>query len=145
IGTAIMLISTAIPFIWMGVSLTIRRLRTLGWPVLWACLFFVPYANFIFFAVLALKKSPSAPPVHRGEGAKVTFSNAMLVSVVVAAVCIALVIVATVLLQAYGWGLFVGVPFFTGFIPAVVYRSGENLTFRAGVRMMVTIQALVAL
>ena len=53
--SAMLMLALAIPFIWAGVNLTARRLRSLGWPVFLVCLFFAPYLNFIFFALLAFK------------------------------------------------------------------------------------------
>lgn len=146
ISAAVMMVSVAIPFIWIGINLTIRRLRTLGWSSLWACLFFVPYANFILFALLSIKtvsvKNAGQRATNQGHP---LFSNGMLVALIVTGVCMALATIATVKLEAYGWGLFVGVPFFTGFVPAVVYRSNEPLTFRAGIGLMAMTQGLIAL
>src|SRR3569832_969887 len=59
---AAMMLALAVPFIWIGVNLTLRRLRTLNWPALWACTFFVPYVNFVFFATLVFKRTPSRRP-----------------------------------------------------------------------------------
>src|SRR5437899_645196 len=42
----------AVPFITIGVWLTVLRLRSVGLSSAWAVLFFVPVVNFAFFAVL---------------------------------------------------------------------------------------------
>src|SRR3712207_3769507 len=42
IGPSIAMVAIALPFIWMGVTLTLRRLLTLRWPAWLACLFFFP-------------------------------------------------------------------------------------------------------
>jgi hypothetical protein len=42
----------ALPFITIGVWLTVLRLRSVGLSTAWAILFFVPVVNFAFFAVL---------------------------------------------------------------------------------------------
>lgn len=43
----------ALPFIWAGVVLTIRRLRSAGLPVFLVYLFFVPFVNLLMFIVLS--------------------------------------------------------------------------------------------
>ncbi|HEY2509374.1 MAG TPA: DUF805 domain-containing protein [Polyangiaceae bacterium] len=49
----LVLVGTALPFIMVGVALTIRRLRDAGLPAGLALFFFVPFVKFLFFAVLA--------------------------------------------------------------------------------------------
>jgi len=143
---AMVMIALAIPFIWIGVNLTVRRLRTLGWAPLWACVFFAPYVNFFLFALLVVKRTSGVRAENRAESSNVSgFANAGLVAALVTLLCMAVAILATIGLKAYGWGLFVGVPFFTGFIPAVVYQPREHLTLRQAIGMMASIQALVAL
>jgi uncharacterized membrane protein YhaH (DUF805 family) len=47
----------AMPFIWVGLAMTTRRLRDAGWPV-WLCaLFFVPIVNVIFLVALCFLPS----------------------------------------------------------------------------------------
>src|SRR5262245_26004187 len=53
------LLLVAIPFIWIGVNLTSRRVKTLGWPSSLVCLFFVPYLNFLLFGALGLTTTPA--------------------------------------------------------------------------------------
>jgi hypothetical protein len=146
IPAVMMMIALAVPFVWIGVNLTVRRLRTLGWSPLWACVFFVPYLNFFLFALLTVKATSGTPAENRAAGSNVSgFGNAGLVAALVTVLSMAFAIFATIGLKAYGWGLFVGVPFFTGFIPAVVFRPREHLTFRQAIGLMASIQALVAL
>ena len=39
----------ALPFIYVGIVLTVKRLRSLGWPIYSSVLFFVPFVNLLFF------------------------------------------------------------------------------------------------
>src|SRR2546423_12000879 len=48
------LLALALPFIWTGVVLTLRRLRDAGLPSWLVLLFFVPFVNLIFFLVLSV-------------------------------------------------------------------------------------------
>src|SRR5207237_2115569 len=43
------LLAAALPFMWMGVSLSARRLRDMGVSPFWAGLFFLPLLQFAFF------------------------------------------------------------------------------------------------
>src|SRR6476659_1961363 len=47
-----LLVAVALPFIWIGVVLTLRRLRDAGMPLWLVILFFIPLINLIFFVVL---------------------------------------------------------------------------------------------
>ena len=49
----LLLLGTALPFIYVGVTLTVKRLRSIGIPTFLAALFFVPFINLLFFAVLS--------------------------------------------------------------------------------------------
>ena len=51
------LAAVAVPFVWIGVALTLRRLRDAGLPAWLVLLFFVPFVNLLLFLVLC-----AAPP-----------------------------------------------------------------------------------
>lgn len=57
------LLGVAIPFIFVGVLLTVARLRAIGWSPWLAVLFFLPVVNLMFFVVLAV--TPSLPLARR--------------------------------------------------------------------------------
>lgn len=46
------LLLIALPFIWTGVVLTLRRLRSIGLPLWLVLVFFVPFVNLLFFVLL---------------------------------------------------------------------------------------------
>ena len=54
-----------LPFVWTGMALTVRRLRSAGLPPALSLLFFVPFVNFLFF--LALASLPRVPAVAPGR------------------------------------------------------------------------------
>ncbi len=54
-----------LPFLWIGMSMTIRRLLDAGWSAWWALLFFVPGLCYLLFAALAA--APSGPPRATGR------------------------------------------------------------------------------
>src|ERR1700683_5439381 len=47
----------SLPFIWVGVVLTMRRLRAAGLPAWLVVLFFAPYLNLLFFVILCIYPS----------------------------------------------------------------------------------------
>src|SRR6266478_6228494 len=56
VGTLLIL---AVPFIWLGVTLTVQRLRDAGKPLWLVVLFFVPVINLLFFILLCVMESHS--------------------------------------------------------------------------------------
>src|SRR6266851_9764009 len=56
VGTLLIL---ALPFIWLGVTLTVQRLRDAGQPLWLVVLFFVPVINLLFFLLLCVMESHS--------------------------------------------------------------------------------------
>jgi uncharacterized membrane protein YhaH (DUF805 family) len=55
------LLALSFPFIWLGVAQTVRRLNDCEQPLWLSVLFFVPFVNLVFFAVLCCW-----PPARRG-------------------------------------------------------------------------------
>jgi hypothetical protein len=62
-----MLLVLAVPFIWAGVALTVRRLRAARLPLGLVLFFFVPVVNLVLFVALCLVKScPANAPAPAG-------------------------------------------------------------------------------
>ena len=57
------MVAVALPFIWIGLAVTIRRLKSAGLAPWLAALFFVPVVNLAFFVLLSLI------PARNGERA----------------------------------------------------------------------------
>src|SRR5258708_3647311 len=112
--------ASAIPFFWIGIALTLRRLRDAGKPARWIFLFFVPLANLMLFLWLSL--APSTPAVivksiANDDLRRTMWSRGAVLGIVLAVVPgLALVTLSTRGLAGYAWGLFLGVPFLTGFV-----------------------------
>lgn len=115
-----------LPFLWIGVSMTLRRAFDAGRSPWIAMLFFVPIINYLVMVALAVL--PTRPGAWRADEAEVTPASlqtvgaALLVSMPVG---IALVAFCTVVLQAYGGTLFLGVPFLVGAIGAFVLNRAH--------------------
>lgn len=129
------LLALALPFIWIGVTLTLKRLRDAHLPLALVLLFFVPLVNVMVLLGLCLVPSrpsvpsdladaepaPEARPAIRpaaGGGRLVSFWLASLVS---AAVTVTYVYFSATLLRSYGFGVFVAAPFALGFMAAMIH------------------------
>ncbi len=125
---AIALAAMSLPFVAIGVLLTVRRLRDVRWPLWLVTLFFVPFVNLAFFLALCLLPSRPADGAGGSEPAPAawqrmfTFSSAFGSAAaavgLTAVLLVALVALGSTVLTHYGWGLFVGVPFFGGLLGA---------------------------
>lgn len=110
----------AIPFFWVGIALSLRRLRDAGLRVGWIFLFFVPVANLLLFLLLSFVPSnlkPLSEHMVADQFRRTGKLRREVIGVAIAvALGIALAVWGTQVLVVYSWGLFLGVPFLTGFV-----------------------------
>ena len=130
------LLLASIPFIWVGVAMTVKRLRDAGQPVWLVVFFFAPFINLLFFLLLC-----ALPPQDRSqelEGAPwpgphgidrfiphSKIGSAALSLVVTTVLGIGFVVMGTLVIGAYGWGLFVALPFCLGMFSVLLYSYHE--------------------
>ncbi len=164
VGFVAMLFLFAIPFAWMGVSLSVRRLRDMGVHPFWSGLFFLPFLHFAFFFVLAIAPSraapesaPSdAPDAYRGEPPPPSrpmgwlqrtiprtetgaFVFGVLASLGLGLVCF---VITTKINHVLGGWLFVGVPFGMGFLTAFSTTYGGRAKLPTAIAYSLATQAL---
>lgn len=136
------LLLLAIPFIWLGVTLTVQRLRDAGQPVWLVVLFFVPIVNLLLFALLCVMGThtketrrqaapwPEARPLD--DWIPRSKAGAGLAAIGVSALIgLAFAVMGTVWLKNYGLGLFVALPFCLGLFSVLVYSYHEQRSFRS--------------
>ena len=139
----IIMVLLALPFIWIGVVLTIQRLRSARLPPQLVALFFAPFVNLAFFLVLCLIPERDAPVKP------VTPQSSLLTRLLPAsglgsaAISLLLTVVLGFFIALfgikfsgnYGWGLFVALPFTMGFVAAWLYglRQPRGLPASIGV------------
>ncbi len=131
----VVMMALALPFIWVGVTLTLQRLRDAQLPLALVLLFFIPLVNLLLILGLCLVPSRSARGslgpnavlarrarvVHHkvaGESQAASFWIACGVSVVIT---VGLVVLSANVLKSYGFGVFVAAPFAQGWLAAVLY------------------------
>jgi len=120
-----LLVAIALPFLWIGVSMSMRRAVDAGLSPWIALLFFVPALNFLLMAVLSLVPSAStvewpveAPPPAVDDRLK----SAMLGVAASLGISLITVGVGVYLRRSYSAGLFLGVPFTIGYISSYIYN-----------------------
>ncbi len=127
------LVLMSLPFIWIGVMQTLRRLRSIGVPGWLVVFFFVPYFNLLFFLVLCVlppQRTTDEPSPRSTYGSNETLSSylpqsalgsAMVGIAVTAIIGAGFAALSIGILSEYGWGLFIGVPFCLGLFSVLVY------------------------
>src|SRR5262249_11285979 len=130
------LLLASVPFIWVGVAMTLKRLRDAGQPVWLVVFFFVPFINLLFFLLLCAL--PPQERSHESEGAPwpgphgidrfiphSKIGSAALSLAVTTVLGFGFVLMGTLVLGAYGWGLFVALPFCLGMFSVLLYSYHE--------------------
>lgn len=118
---ASMMIAMALPFMWIGAAMTLRRARSAVAPSWLVILFFVPVANLLIIGLFCLLPEKDSEP----DGTERTVSAAY-ASLIVVAVSIGVVLLGSVVLKSYGLGLFVALPICLGFLSVLIYDSGGD-------------------
>ena len=155
------MVALALPFIWVGIVLTMKRLRGAGLPAQLVALFFIPFLNLLFFLVLCLlPEADGAPaeakatPPRDSRLARLFPASALGSAAISLLLTVPLGFGAALLgaqvLTNYGSGLFVALPFTLGFASAVIYgmrhpRSLASCVWVAGLSTMLLGAALLAL
>lgn len=139
LGTLVLL---SVPFIWIGVVLTMKRLRSADLPRALVALFFVPFFNLLFFLILSLvperelRSTISNAESRKSSPASLWFPNGAFGSAAISLLItvplgLGAALLGTQVLTNYGWGLFVALPFTLGFAAAVVYGIRQSRTMGA--------------
>ncbi len=132
------MVALALPFIWTGVALTLRRLRDAGLPLPLVALFFVPVVNLFFFLLLSLLPShpaADAPAAARRQRwlerviPESTLGSAAMGVLLTLPVTVLLTLVCVRFFKDYGWGLFVGLPFTMGLLSVLIHGYHRPRSF----------------
>lgn len=166
------MVALSLPFIWLGVSMTMKRLRSAGLPPQLVTLFFVPFLNLLFFLLLCLvpEKHMQQPDAARAASPasagtvgtntlqypqsnecssvsrflpETALGSAAVSLLITVPIGLATAILGTQILMNYGWGLFVALPFVMGFTAAFIY--GASRPRSAGAQVGVACLAVLLL
>ena len=137
---AFLMLALSLPFIWVGVTMTVKRLRDAGQPLWLVCLFFVPVINGIFFGFLCLM--PSAEGSRREVAApwpgpraldrwipRTALGSAVVSIGVTTLLGTGFAALGTEFVKSYGWGLFVALPFCLGMFAVLLFSYHAPRSF----------------
>lgn len=140
-GEYALLLTAGLPFLWAGLVLCVKRLRSARLPLWLVVLFVVPVVKWFLFLVLGLapkgREARDNGAARTGRHSnlarwlpKSTFGSAALALGLSTLLGSAALVVGTRALGDYGWGLFVGVPFCSGFFAALIHGERKQRTLR---------------
>jgi uncharacterized membrane protein YhaH (DUF805 family) len=144
------MLAVALPFVAVGIAVTLRRLRDAGLPCWLVALFFVPIVNLLFFAVLSVVPSAGAKPRSGSEASArdrdvqpiipleygvdappntllgriipASGGGAQAVAILLPApFAVGATLLAANVMRDYGFGLFMGMPFAIAMVSALIY------------------------
>jgi uncharacterized membrane protein YhaH (DUF805 family) len=151
------LVALAIPFIWVGVVLTLRRLRDAGLPLWLVAVFFLPFINLLFFLMLSIMPSRETTPGQPGTFyARLRhtldriipdnkFGSAAFGVALTVLLSTGVTLLSVQGLGNYGWGLFVGLPFCLGLCSVLIYGYHHERTLGSCVLVSLLSVALASL
>jgi uncharacterized membrane protein YhaH (DUF805 family) len=155
------LVVWTLPFLWIGVALTLRRLVDAGRSPWLSLLFFVPYVNYALMLTLAVlptavRPAPARQAQVRRQG--LLLREALTGIAAGLAVSVPTVLISVLVVKSYSSPLFLGTPFSLGAITAYfVNRNGlrsigdtlravtAGLLFLTGVMFLFAIEGVVCL
>jgi len=126
------LLLLSIPFLWVGVAMTVQRLRDAGKPVWLVVLFFIPVVNVLFFLALCALPPQERPTVTEGAPwpgpralddiiPRSALGSAVVSIFLTTVLGLLFLLLGTLVIGAYGWGLFVALPFCLGMFSVLLY------------------------
>ena len=125
-----------LPFLWIGLTMTLRRALDAGRSAWIALLFFVPIANYVLMALLCVLPTRSArgdAPRRPGRDGKLP--SALLSIAAGVGVDLGMFALSVYAIRDYGLALFVGTPFVAGIVGGYIYNRRYAATDRETVEM----------
>jgi hypothetical protein len=147
----LILLLTSLPFLVLGIFLTLRRLRSSGLPLGLCTLFFVPVINLVFFLALCVvpEHHPKTLQLEKKGWESLlptsAVGSALLSVLIVGTIGVGLTCFSTNVLGNYGWGLFVGEPFAMGLVSVLIYAWPAKRTFASCLGVAALTAAFVGL
>jgi uncharacterized membrane protein YhaH (DUF805 family) len=135
----------ALPFIWIGVTLTLRRVLDAGISVWLTLLYFIPFINYLM--MLALSFGFPTRPVSERERADVapgdrTIPEALLAIAAGLGLALAMLVVSVLIKGAYGVSLLLGTPVLVGVVTAFLFNRRHPGDLRDSFQVVILTVAL---
>lgn len=146
----------ALPFIWVGTVMTIKRLRSANLPTQLVFLFFIPYLNLLFLLLLCLLPARDTAATSKEDGGERTpflvrvvpksaLGSAAMAVLVTVPLGLGMVLLLTKVFAGYGFGLFLALPFTMGLVAALIYGVHEPRSVRGCIQVACLSTALLGL
>jgi len=119
-----LLIAIALPFLWIGISMTTRRAVDAGGSPWIALLFFIPAVNYglmLLFSIMP-SRGPEWPVEAPPPAVDDRLKSAMLGVAASLGLTLLTVGIGVYMRRSYSTGLFLGVPFTVGYISSYIYN-----------------------
>jgi uncharacterized protein YndB with AHSA1/START domain len=136
------------PFVWIGVSLSVRRAISARISPWWVVAFFLPIFNYAFMIALALlpEKIPERRRTASSESSARPAGVGFFAGAAAgAALGLAVTAFTVMVLRGYGVSLFLGTPFMMGTLAGYVSRRLTDQPLRSSVTAALTSAAILAL
>jgi uncharacterized membrane protein YhaH (DUF805 family) len=118
-----LLVVWTLPFLWIGVSMSMRRALDGGLSPWVALLFFVPFVSYVFIATMCLRPShPRTTAVAENRAAEMDLRAALRAIAGGAALGLGMLVFSVYGLRSYGVSLFLGTPFVIGVVTALLFN-----------------------
>jgi hypothetical protein len=133
----------ALPFMWIGVSMSMRRALNAGLSAWLALLFFVPGVNYAFIAVMCVLPSRPRVVAEVPRPWERQLPGALLAMATGAIAGLAMIAIAVFGAQSYGASLFFGTPFLVGAITAFLFNRRYPASGRETQQVVLMTQLLI--
>ncbi len=119
-----LLAAWTLPFLWIGVSMSMRRALDAGLSAWYALLYFVPMVSYAFMAIMCVMptRAPAAIPVDDPRTYELKLPGALLAIAAGMAVGMGMLALTVFVLSSYGVSLFLGTPFVVGAVTAFLFN-----------------------
>jgi hypothetical protein len=147
------MLGVSLPFAWVGLAITVKRFRAIGWPAWLVLLFFVPVANIVSFALASAwpethgdsENHPSSAQWLARIVPRDQFGSAVLALLLTSVVGAAFVAFGANVTGVYGWGVFAGIPFVQGALAALIFGVHARRPLWASISVAMISVGLTAL
>lgn len=133
----------SLPFIWVGITMSMRRAIDAGFSAWWSLLFFVPGLSYAFMAYMCVAPTDARPAVatEPPRAYEMRLPGALLSMAAGIGIGVGMLGLSVYALQLYGTSLFIGTPFVIGAATAFLF----NRRYPTSVRETLQVVAMTIL
>jgi hypothetical protein len=136
-----------LPFLWIGISMTLRRAVDAGRSPWSALCFLLPILNYVLMIVLCILPSSTKFVWNSNQivpTIKARFKSAILGIGASVAVVLVAIMINVFLMEEYGWALFAATPFVLGVVSAFIFNHSYPRSMPETLQVVILSLLLVA-